>query len=89
MIRLSKPPWKDRKHLFTPSTITKYEFACARIKVNCSSCHCKMRVRPLPNGPVIHIPVYNGDREEDDMIDQGPQMPEDRSGEPDLFWLPY
>lgn len=87
MIRLSKPPWKDREHLFTPSTITKLEFACVREKMNHTYCNVKMRVRPLPNGPVIHIPFYNGDREEDEMIEMGYQLPEDRSGEPDQFWL--
>ena len=87
MIKLSKPPWKDREHLFTPSTITKLEFACAREKMNCSSCHCKMRVKSLRPGPVIHIPFYAGDRREDEMIDQGPQLSEDRSGEPESFYL--
>ena len=87
MIRLSKPPWKDREHLFTPSMITKYEFACSREKMNHTSCNVKMRVRALRNGPVIHIPLYAGDRREDEMIDQGPQLPEDRSGEPNQFWL--
>lgn len=85
MIRLSKPSWKDREHLFTPSTITKLEFACAREKMNCSSCHIKMRTKPLRNGPVIHIPFSS--KEEDEMIDRGPQLPEDHSGEPNQFYL--
>ena len=31
MIRKVQPLWKDRKHLFTPESITKLEFICTRV----------------------------------------------------------
>ena len=88
MIRKPQPSWKDREHLFTPSNITKFEFACCR--------HCPYKkttahpkVRPLKNGPYIWIMKdgkmldFTSDQEEE-IIEK---EIEDRSGEPSEFWL--
>ncbi len=82
--------WRDREHLFTPSNITKYEQACCRDCIY-RKCSIKRSVRPLPNGPVIWI-MRDGkaidltlEVNEDEMIERGSQLPEDRSGEPDQF----
>lgn len=81
-------PWKDREHLFTPSNITKFEFAC------CKHCIYKRtalhpKVRPLKNGPCIWImrggkmldftPIE--DKEEDTIE----REIADHSGEPSEF----
>ena len=95
MIRKPQPSWKDREHLFTPSNITKYEFATLKDKVYPVHCGVKMRVRALKPGPVKHL--FNGavlilltaeeEFYENLLMSKGPQLPEDRSGEPDQFWL--
>ena len=53
-ISRKKVPWKDREHLFTPSNITRYEFAC------CKDCiyrkiSCIRKAKALSNGPVTWI----------------------------------
>jgi len=93
MIRRLRPPWKDREHLFTPSNITRLEQLCCR---NCiyRKQTIRMRIKALRHGPVIWI-VRNGkpvnlcpeDNIEDLIIEKGPQLPEDRSGEPEEFYL--
>lgn len=97
------PSWKDREHLFTPSNMTRLEFASLKEKVRPSSCNVKMRVKALPHGPVKHLLnrgmlilltteeqfflQYNLEETEALLISKGPQLPEDRSGEPNQFYL--
>jgi hypothetical protein len=94
-LQRKKVPWKDREHLFTPANITKYELSCLKEKVWPSSCNVKMRVKPLPHGQVRHL-INKGMRllltteEEffgDLLMSKGPQLPEDRYGEPNQFYL--
>jgi hypothetical protein len=99
MIRKPQPQWKDRDHLFTPSNITKYEFACSREKMNHTTCCIKIKPKALPHGPVKHLftagvrllmtaeEIFFLSLDEESLIMKGPQMPEDRSGEPDQFYL--
>jgi len=78
------PQWRDREHLFTPANITKYEFAGRNEKRCPRSMKVKIVPKPLPNGPVIttyHIEY------EDIMMRLGPQLPENRSEEPESFYL--
>lgn len=90
-----KTSWKDREHLFTPSNITKFEFASLKEKVSPPSCNIKMVIKALPHGPVKHLlgrgafVLLTAEEQffEDMLMDRGPQMPENRSGEPDCFQL--
>jgi|GEM_PF-1879177 len=94
-IRKRYVPWKDREHLFTPLNITKLEFISACAFRPCSCCPMShRRLKALRHGPVIWI-VRDGkavdfsaeDKIENELIEKGPQLPEDRSGEPDQFYL--
>ena len=92
MIRKPKPQWKDREHLFTPSNITKFEFACCRDCIY-KKVAMKRRVRALKSGPCIWIMKdgrlldFTADINEDALIEKGPQLSEDRSGEPESFYV--
>lgn len=90
MITLSKPPWKSREHLFTPENIVKFEKACISAGYKKPSAHVKARA--LRHGPCIWLikdgqPVEARDLVEEKMMERGPQEPENRSGEPDQFYL--
>ena len=96
-LTLSKPtaPWKDREHLFTPANITKLEFASLKEKVYPSSCNVKMRVKALSHGPVKRLfnrgvfVLLTAEEQffEDMLMEKGPQLSENRLGEPSEFWL--
>jgi len=98
MLKRPIPPWKRRDHLFTPSNITKLEFASARDKV-VRRFSLKIKPKPLPNGPIKHLMnngVYLCLRAEEEFYEKcgeealmfsGPQLPKNRSGEPDQFYL--
>jgi hypothetical protein len=96
-LTLPKPttPWKEREHLFTPSNITKLEFANLKEKVCPPSCNVKMVVKALRHGPVKHLlgrgvfVLLTAEEQffEDMLMEKGPQLSENRSGEPSEFWL--
>lgn len=85
--------WKYREHLFTPANITKLEFASLKEKVYPSPCNIKIKVRALSHGPVKYLggvfKLLTTEEQffEDLLMSKGPQLPEDRSGEPDQFYL--
>ena len=93
MIRRPRPQWKDREHLFTPSNITKFEFACCRDCVYKKRAAGKRKEPKGLNGPCIWIMKdgrlldFTTNINEEAMIEKGPQLNEDRSGEPNYFTL--
>jgi hypothetical protein len=52
-LRMIRPTWKDREHLFNPANITKYEFILARAKGFRAQTAPHIVPKPLPDGPVI------------------------------------
>jgi len=92
-----KPQWKDREHLFTPNNITKDEFVSRKSGNILYKRPMKSKIVPksLPNGPVKHLMnrgVYlllcsEEEFYEELLMAKGPQLPEDRSGEPESFYL--
>uniref|UniRef100_A0A6M3KW11 Uncharacterized protein n=1 Tax=viral metagenome TaxID=1070528 RepID=A0A6M3KW11_9ZZZZ len=92
-----RPQWKDREHLFTPNNIAKFEFVCGKAGhcIYKRPMKCKIAPKPLPNGPVKHLMnkgVYlflSAEEEfyEELLMIKGPQLPEDRLGEPESFYL--
>ena len=84
--------WKDREHLFTPSNIARYERECYKDCIY-KKRYAKHRIKPLPHSPCIWIMKdrvilnFTSDPQEDAVIERGPQLPEDRSEEPDQFHL--
>ena len=53
LLRRKIVPWKDREHLFSPASITKYEFMLGKAKGHRPQSVARIVPKPLPNGPVI------------------------------------
>ena len=97
MITKKRIPWKDREHLFTPENITKYEFICTRadncpyrkrvLKIKPRALNCGRVIWIVKGGKPVEFTFIKENKLENEMIERGQSLPDNRSGEPDQFHL--